>query len=107
MNLLLNKSSILAIILLLVSCFALFQIKHKVTMMRRELGKTEREIIKNQENIHILKAEWSYLTRPENISILVKKKLLLSPIAPKKIRHLPLSRLPEITQILKEAYVLS
>jgi cell division protein FtsL len=105
MNLLLNKSSILAIILLLISCFALFQIKHKVAGMRRELNITEREIIKAQESIHILKAEWSYLTQPENISKLAKKKLNLSAIASKKIRHLSVDRLSEITKILKEAHV--
>lgn len=55
--------------------FALFNVTFKVEKLEAELGELNRQILDDQQSIHILKAEWSYLDRPERLETLVNSYL--------------------------------
>jgi len=64
--------------------FALFQLKYQVQGLEEKLTRINREILQNEETIHVLKAEWSYLNQPERIEALARKYLSLRPLAGKQ-----------------------
>ena len=47
--------------------FALFKVKHEVQILETELTQIHRAILTDQESIHVLNAEWSYLNRPRHL----------------------------------------
>lgn len=59
--------------------FGLFHVKYQVQTLEDRLAKVNRAIVREQEQIHVLRAEWSYLDRPERIEQLAKKYLDLAP----------------------------
>lgn len=60
--------------------FGLFQVKYEVQRLETELHQLNSEILKEQRLIHVLKAEWSYLNRPERLSALARRHLDLVPM---------------------------
>ncbi|MEM7222151.1 MAG: hypothetical protein AAF495_04190 [Pseudomonadota bacterium] len=68
-----------------VAAFALFQIKHEVKRLEEALTREHRAVVANQEAIHVLKAEWSYLNRPGRIAELAERHLALQPITVEQI----------------------
>jgi len=59
--------------------FGLFHVKYQVQTLEDRLAKVNRAIVREQEQIHVLRAEWSYLDRPERIEQLAQKYLELAP----------------------------
>ena len=55
--------------------FALFNVTFKVEKLEAELGELNRQILVDQQSIHVLKAEWSYLGRPERLELLIEDYL--------------------------------
>lgn len=53
----------------------LFFIKHEVKEQEARLSELNREVLRNQEVIHVLKAEWSYLNDPARLRTLSEKFL--------------------------------
>jgi hypothetical protein len=64
--------------------FGLFQLKYQVQGLEQKLAGINRQILDNEEAIHVLKAEWSYLNRPERIEALSRKFLELQPLSGKQ-----------------------
>ncbi len=66
-----------------VTCAALavFYVSQTVEGLERELALQQRTILKQQEAIHVLEAEWSYLNRPARISLLAERFLALTPLS--------------------------
>ena len=66
-----------------VTCAALavFYVSQTVERLERELALQQRAILEHQEAIHVLEAEWSYLNRPERISLLAERFLALAPLS--------------------------
>lgn len=60
--------------------FALFELKYEVQTLEDELAHLNRAIRSDQEEIHVLKAEWSYLNRTERLADLSRRHLDLQPI---------------------------
>lgn len=58
----------------------LFVVENRVENMRDDLAEIDRQIHADKEAIHVLKAEWAYLTRPERIASLSKQYLKLEPV---------------------------
>ncbi len=80
------KSSVTTyLVILAVSAAFLFAIKHKVQMLSKELKELNQKIISEKENIHILKAEYTYLTNPKRIKKLIDSNLALQTIKPNQI----------------------
>ncbi len=72
--------------------FGLFQSKEAVQAREDELALLNREILASQEMVHVLRAEWSYLNRPERLARLAGRHPALEPMTAAQIR--PLATLP-------------
>ncbi len=59
---------------------ALFLVKYEVQEREEQLAALHREILANQEAVHVLEAEWSYLNRPSRLEALVRRHLNLVPL---------------------------
>jgi cell division protein FtsL len=66
----------------------LFFIKHEVKDQERRLNALNAEIQRNQETIHVLKAEWSYLNDPTRLRQLSEKHLGMHPVRPNQVATL-------------------
>lgn len=72
--------------------FGLFHVKYQVQKLEDRLTRLNRDIVREQEQIHVLRAEWTYLNRPERIEQLAKKYLDLA--APKSNQMSSIAQLP-------------
>ncbi|NKB54877.1 MAG: hypothetical protein GKS00_00920 [Alphaproteobacteria bacterium] len=54
---------------------ALFNITFKVEQIQDELNVLNKQILQEQKAVHVLQAEWSYLSRPERIEALSQRLL--------------------------------
>lgn len=63
----------------------LFFVKHEVKEQEARLSELNREIERNQEAIHVLKAEWSYLNDPARLRALSEKFLSMKVIGPAQV----------------------
>ncbi len=66
----------------------LFQIEQEVQQREEELALLNQQILKDQEALHVLKAEWSYLNQPSRLEELNDKFLGLAPVTGWQITHL-------------------
>ncbi|MFQ5783287.1 MAG: hypothetical protein ACE5H8_00505 [Alphaproteobacteria bacterium] len=78
-------SNVLWVALIGIVAFGLFQLKHAVQRLEDELAGLNRELLASEENIHVLRAEWSYLNRPERLAVLAARHLDLEALAPAQI----------------------
>ena len=67
---------------------SLYQVKHFITKKEMELAKIQNNIKSVQSNINILKAELSYLRRPDRIEKIALNKLGLREVSPIDIWNL-------------------
>jgi hypothetical protein len=65
--------------------FGLFKVKHKVQILEEELTRFHHAILTDQESIHVLNAEWSYLNRPRYLQKLNVKFLDFTPVSAERI----------------------
>jgi cell division protein FtsL len=67
------------VIMALVAGSLLYALEHKTRGLEREIAATKRAIADTDEDIKLLGAEWSSLTRPERIQKLAAQNLQLGP----------------------------
>jgi cell division protein FtsL len=67
---------------LLVSAYFLYALEHKARSAEREIVLLGAQIGDERENIKLLTAEWSMLTRPDRIEHLAAKHLKLGVVGP-------------------------
>jgi hypothetical protein len=65
-----------------------FVISHEVTLRERQLDRMRVEVQKTRDRIHVLRAEWAYLGRPQYLQQLASQHLGLTPIPPDRIVEL-------------------
>ena len=73
--------------------YAMFQVKYEVMQQEQTLAGINKQILTDREQIRVLNAEWSYLTRPARIEELNTRFLHLNGMSSAQI--LPLSAVPE------------
>src|SRR3546814_19710321 len=61
-----------------VTALILFQIKQEVRVLQEQVADTRRTILEDQDAVHVLEAEWSYLNRPARIGPLADRRLALA-----------------------------
>ena len=61
--------------------FGLFRLTYEVQDLEEELARLNRTILEEQEAIHVLEAEWSYLNRPARLEKLNDRHLGLGPLS--------------------------
>jgi hypothetical protein len=60
--------------------FGMFEVKYTVMDLEDELARTNKGILADVDAIHVLKAEWSYLSQPSRLSELSRRFLDLAPV---------------------------
>ncbi len=73
--------------------YGLYQLSYEVQTLERELAGLTNQIRENEQATEILKAEWAYQNRPDNIQALTAKYLPLLLVAPYQVAGL--NDLPE------------
>lgn len=80
-----NRSTFLFVLLALGVGFTLFKVKYEVVDLEQRLNQTKRQIERERENIHILKAEWSHLNEPQRLKRLADKYLDIFPMKTEQV----------------------
>ena len=97
-------ASLFWLALVAVTGFATFKVKYAVQDIEDELNKVRRHTIAEQQEIHILRAEWTALNQPERLAELNRRFLSLAAVAPKqlqrKIEDIPLRPVPPAAEPL-------
>lgn len=88
-----RPSTIVWLVLVVIVGYAMFQVKYEVMQQEETLAQINKDIADGREQIRVLDAEWSYLTRPDRLQRLAARFLDLSPISAAQITSL--SALPE------------
>ncbi|HEV8013930.1 MAG TPA: hypothetical protein VGP48_00275 [Stellaceae bacterium] len=73
--------------------YAMFQVKYEVMQQEQTLAGLNKQIADGREQIRVLDAEWSYLTRPSRIEQLAGRFLHLSTMSSAQI--VDLAAVPE------------
>lgn len=72
------RSTFLWLALAAIVGFGLFHVKYKVQALEEELLRLNAAILKEQRQIHVLEAEWSYLNQPSRLEELAARHLDLA-----------------------------
>ncbi len=67
--------NLLSVCLVVAVSIGLYNLKYKVEAQEEEKARLTQEILNEQDAIRVLRAEWSYLTRPERLQILAERHL--------------------------------
>jgi hypothetical protein len=77
--------SLIALLLLAVVSFGLYQLSYEVQRMEDELIELNRALGQERETIGVLQAEWSYLSRPDYLQGKAQRLLEMRPATAKDI----------------------
>ena len=77
--------NLLLVAVVLVSGFILYSLEHTTRGLEREAAKYQRGIDAETENMRLLNAEWSSLTRPDRLRALAELHLGLSTLKAQQI----------------------
>lgn len=92
-------------VLALISAVAAFTLKYEVRDLEEQLASLEHQVSESRETSHVLRAEWSYLSRPERLAELAERHLDLAPMGVDQMGQLiqvPLRELPMEDEILPD-----
>jgi hypothetical protein len=73
-------STIIWVMLVALSGYAMFQVKAEVGRLDRQLAAANRQIADDREQIRTLNIEWAILTQPQRLDALSQHVLQLAPI---------------------------
>ena len=73
------------VVTVLVSGFLLYSLEHSTRGIERDIARLERQISGSREEIKLLDAEWSSLTRPDRLQRLAEQHLKLQTIQARQI----------------------
>jgi hypothetical protein len=80
MTQLLRVSTLIWVLLVAGSGYAMFQVKNTVARLEGRLIQIDRQIADDNEQIRLLKVEWAVLNQPRRLEELSGRVLALSPI---------------------------
>jgi cell division protein FtsL len=75
-----------ALVIGVIACsFVMYSLEHQTRKTERQIAGLQQDIRQERENIRLLKAEWSHLTRPARLERLARKHLQLEPMRPEQL----------------------
>jgi len=90
---------------LLITLFLIYEVGHRTRQLEEEIAGIARQVEQEQETLHVLQAEWTYLTRPTRLRKLAAKHLDMRPThheqlvametIPEILRPMPVAHKPE------------
>lgn len=94
-----NKLGIAFWCALIMGAFVLlYFVRYQTQNTQSEIAGIEQRILEEKEAIHVLRAEWSYLTRPERLKQLTAQLKDMEPVTQQKVialTDIPLQEAPE------------
>lgn len=81
--------------LVYMACFAalamgLYLVKYTVQNIHRDVASMSHELAREKESLHLLKAEWAYLNRPDRLRQLAERHLDLVPFDSRRMENMAL-----------------
>jgi hypothetical protein len=73
-----------------IAAYALYMVKFSVQNLQREVVVAQRNLAQEKESLHLLKAEWAYLNRPERLRRLSDAHLNLVPLDSRRMQNMDL-----------------
>jgi hypothetical protein len=77
-----GRTTFLWLLLAALAGYGLFQVKYQVVTLEEELTRLNAATLREQNQIHVLEAEWSYLNQPQRLEELNERFVHLKPIKP-------------------------
>jgi len=77
-----GRTTFLWLLLAALAGYGLFQVKYQVVSLEEELARLNAATLREQNQIHVLEAEWSYLNQPQRLEELNERFVHLKPINP-------------------------
>ncbi|MBI3452690.1 MAG: hypothetical protein HY057_07665 [Rhodospirillales bacterium] len=68
--------------------WGLFHLKYQVRALEGEYTRLNRQILNEQQALHVLRAEWSYINQPQRLAELARRHLDLQPMRPTQLGRL-------------------
>lgn len=90
------------LVLIVAAAYGLYMVKYRVLNVQREIASIERQLEQEQENLHVLQAEWAYLTRPDRLQHLAENNTTLMPVQGVQVialNALPFPAAPDAPQL--------
>lgn len=73
-----NRSTLISLLFLFIVGSLTFSIKQIVLELETEIADVKKQMVRYEEALHILNAEWAYLNQPERLQALAEEKLGLN-----------------------------
>ena len=80
-----KRATLIWALLAMIAGAGLFVMKYQVQALEDRLVRINGDIAADQEAVHVLKAEWSYLNRPARLDDLGRRLLGLEPLTAQRI----------------------
>jgi cell division protein FtsL len=80
-----GRTTVLWLVLAMLVGIGLFHVKYQVMTLEEELNRLNAATLREQNQIHVLEAEWSYLNRPSQLEELAERYLGLKAISPQQL----------------------
>ena len=87
-----RMSNVTWLVLIAAAAYGLYFVKFQVQELQRQTASLEKELDQELEHLHVIEAEWAYLTRPDRLQKLVEQHTTLKPVVGVQVQQV--ARLP-------------
>lgn len=87
-------SNVTWLVLIAAAAYGLYFVKYQVLELQRQTAALEKDLQMEVEHLHVIEAEWAYLTRPDRLQALVQKHTTLKPVAGMQVQQLAVLPFP-------------
>lgn len=91
-------STLLWVIVLSVSAFALYKVKFQVQTLRGQIAEVSRDLERERESLNVVAAEWAYLNRPDRLQKLADTYLSTQAVTVEQIADVQAIPFPHVLE---------